>query len=82
MIIIFYIFQLKNTGHKIFETFEIYSKFTTISTFLGKMEHIPIGNKCSIKTLQSLDFKPLNLRPLIDTKLLLFDEHPSGTLTS
>jgi len=50
-------------------------------TFLDKIPQIATGNNCCIKTRQSWDFGPTIFNSRIDTKLLIFEEYPYGTLT-
>ena len=50
-------------------------------TFLGKMSCITKANSCCIKTWQSWDFKPTNLRSFNCTRLLIFEEYRCGTFT-
>ena len=38
------------------------------------------GRSC-IRTWQSWDFKPISFKSFIDTRLLIFEEYPCGTLT-
>src|ERR1044072_1080609 len=58
-----------------------HSLVIVLLTFYGRIEHIPIGRKCSIITWKSCIFKLFNLRSFINTSLLISDEYPFGTLT-
>jgi len=49
-------------------------------TLLGKISRMATTSKC-IKTWQSWDFNPTNLRSFNYTRLLIFEEYPCGTLT-
>ena len=48
-------------------------------TLSGKIPWMATGKSCCINTWQSWDFNPTNLRSLIDTRLLIFEEYPGGT---
>ena len=50
-------------------------------TLLGKLSCLVMANNCCIKTWQSWDFKPTNLRSFNCTRLLIFEDYPCGTLT-
>jgi len=57
-----------------------HSQVTVNLTLLGKISRMATANKC-IKTWQSWDFNPTNLRSFNYIRLLIFEEHPCGTLT-
>ena len=47
-----------------------------ILTLSGKIPWIATTNSCCINTWQSWDFKPTNLKSLIDIRLLIFEVYP------
>ena len=50
-------------------------------SLLVKMSYIATTKSCCIKTWQSSDFKPTNLRSFTCTMILIFEEYPWGTKT-
>jgi len=50
-----------------------------ILTLYGIIPRIAIANSYCINMWQSWDFKSTNLRSLMDTRLLIFEEYPCGT---
>ena len=53
----------------------------TCLIFFGKTLRIATGRRSCMRTWQSWHFKPIRFKSCIDTRLLIFEEYPCGTLT-